>query len=137
MGRPDASLCLTSRERLTRGENWIRQSSGRRERPCPCAARYPPKSEGVVVVFVVVLPVPVLGLPPNPPPGKPANPELTPGAVADTDVAVTAPLPPVAPWTETVSPGRRSIAAASALRVIVVCLVSVTFTIDPVEVSST
>jgi len=33
--------------------------------------------------------------------------------------------------------GRRSIAAASALRVIVVCLLSVTFTIDPVEVSST
>ena len=59
------------------------------------------------------------------------------GAVAVTDVAVTAPLLPVAPWTVTVSPGRRSIAAASALRVIVVDLVSVTFTIDPVEVSST
>ena len=68
---------------------------------------------------------------------KPPKPELTPGAVAETDVAVTAPPFPVAPWTVTVSPGRRSIAAASALRVTVVDLVSVTFTTDPVAVSLT
>ena len=73
-------------------------------------------------------------LPPVPvPPPSPPKPELTPGAVAETELAATVFLV-VEPWTTTVSPGRSPPADALALRVTVVDFVSVTFTSEPAEV---
>ena len=59
--------------------------------------------------------------------------ELTPAAVVLIEVAATLPLELVVPWTVTVSPGRSSAGVVSALRVMVVALLSETFTSAPVE----
>ena len=70
----------------------------------------------------------------NPPP-PPNRLLVTPGAVAAMLVAATSPFLPVAPWTTTVSPGRRPTAFVEASRVIVVVDgSSVTLTSAPVEV---
>src|SRR6266853_144202 len=67
---------------------------------------------------------------------QPPAPAVTPGPVAATDVAVTSPFLAAAPWMTTLSPGRSASAAALAVRVTAVDWPRLTFTSEPVEVST-
>jgi hypothetical protein len=75
----------------------------------------------------------VIEPPPPPPPPPPPNAEVTPFAVAITDVATSTPLEFLAPCTTAVSPRRRPPFGDLAVRVNVVAEVSLTLTSAPVE----